>query len=164
MTTIMKRSFAETMGVEWPPEVAYVVGDSVYGERRAVTWDEVMEARRERQRERLEQIQRPDPPHAVPCYVWVFRVPGWLYGGWWCYVVTRYEEIAVNFPRIHRHHFGLALSIMRAAPCGFLPFLECFDDWMPAFAKKHPRPPTRDPREAGTLVGWMKDREEFVRI
>ncbi len=167
MTTIIMRprrdskSFSALLRLDWPPDVARIESDG-FGHRREVTWDDVMARRRERQQERLEQIQRPDPPRIQPCYVWVFRVPGWLYGGWWCYVVLRtHGEIAVNFQGFRR---DLAVSIMRAAPCGFLPLAECFGDWMPAFAKQHPRPPVRDPRQAGSLVGWLRGRSEFTRM
>jgi len=153
----MHRSFAENMGVQWPPEWAYVV--IAPGEpRRAVTWSERRVERQAAQRLRLARIEQPSPPRRVPAYVWVFRVPGWLYTGWWCYVVTRHEQISVNGRPFRR---DLAASVMRAAPCGFLPMVEYFSEWMPVFTGHYPRPAVSDPRPAGSLVGWLTDRRQF---
>ena len=158
MTAIMHRSFAEGMGLKWAPDVAYV--ESGLRGRGTVTWSEVMESRRQRQRQRLDYIRRPAPARVQPCYVWVFLVPGFPFGGWWCYLVTRREQIAVERVVIMRK---LTESIMRAAPCGFLPVVERFGEWMPACAAQYPRQRCKDPRPAGSVVGWLVDGKEFVR-
>ncbi len=159
MSTVIMRSFADSMGLDWPPDVARVLVD--HSGRREVTWAEVMAYRREEQRSRLDALRRVDPPRTVPCYVWVFHVPGWLYGGWWCDVVTLREQLSVNFRWFRQ---DLALSIMRAAPCGFLPLAKYFDQWMPAFAEEHVRGPCKDPRRAGTMVGWLTGEKRFTLI
>jgi len=171
VTMIMYRSFAETMGLPaWPPDVAERISThrDHLGRQfvRDVTWAEVHEERRQRQRERLAEIRRPSRPEVVPAYVWVFEVPGWIYGGWWCYVVThrtrhREDMLAVDFRTFRA---DLALSIMRTAPCGFLPAIEFWEDWKPAFAREHQRSSrVDDPRPSGSLVGWLVGERRFVR-
>lgn len=159
MSAVMYRSFADTMGMKWPREVAYKVFDHAH-RARSVTWAEVMQTRREKQARRLEDILRPEQPPIQPCYVWTFYVPGFIYGGWWCYVITLRDQIAVNFRGFDKK---LAESIMRAAPLGLLPVAENFDRWMPLLAKHHPRSKTRkDRRKAGRLVGWLQDERIFT--
>ena len=52
-----------------PKNVAYLVSD--YGhQRREVTWDDVMDKRRERQSRIMEHIRSEPEPAIVPCYVW----------------------------------------------------------------------------------------------
>lgn len=94
--------------------------------RREVPWSEVMGRKRARQRERLERKRHffEAEPAIVPCYVWAFfnrqMIP---YHGWYCYVVSRHFEIAVNFRGFRT---DLAESIMREIPMGFLPSKEFF--------------------------------------
>ncbi len=142
------------------PNVAYLTRGH-RNEMVAVTWDEVMADRRKRQTERLQQIRQECRPTVLPCYVWAFfnrqDIP---YHGWYCYVVTRQFEIAVNFRGFRSE---LALSIMSAIPLGLFPMEENFEAWMEAFAKKHPRPKTKnDPRKAGTCVGWLSNERRFT--
>jgi hypothetical protein len=160
MNSVMMRSFADTMGFKWPKEVARIEF-SGHGEKgHRVTWDEVMAARRKRQAERLENIMRPAEPEIVPCYVWTFfnrqEIP---YHGWYCYVVSRYFSVSVNFRGFDRE---LAVSIMSAIPLGMLPIVENFSVWMPEFAKHYPRKHPHDPRKAGSKVGWIKERNLFT--
>lgn len=115
--------------------------------RREVPWTELMERKRERQRERLQRKRWFDPePSVVPCYVWTFfnrqMIP---YHGWYCYVVSRHFEIAVNFRGFRT---DLAESIMREIPLGILPVRECFTQWMEAFANAYPRHHLIDKRPA----------------
>jgi len=166
MCSIIMRSFAERMGWDWPRDVAYVERGS-FGSRvrpitsRRVTWADVHAKRRARQARILAERTAPAERRTVPAYVWVFYVPGMIYGGWWCYVVTRLRQIAITFRTYRR---DLALSIMRAAPCGMLPLVECFSAWMPQFAERHPRPPgVEDPRRSGSLVGWLSGTSRFTR-
>jgi hypothetical protein len=124
------------------------------GKPREVTWDELTERKRVRQRERLNRIRFVDPqPEIVPCYVWTFNNGAIIpYGGWWCYVVSRYFSIGVNR---HGIKANLAESIMREIPLGYLPVKECFNDWMKAFAKAFPRSHPKDHRQAGSKLGWL---------
>jgi len=144
---IMRRSFAEAMGFAWPPEVACVVNG------RRVTWAERREQKRQRQAERLERIRSVEEPVIVPGYVWTFYIPGWLYTGWWCYLVTRHEQIPVAFRG--RVDDGAACQLMADIPLGLLPMRENWPAWKAAFAQTYPRLKTKDPRKAGSLVGWV---------
>ena len=85
------------------------------------------------------------------------------YHGWYCYVISRHFEIAVNFRGDKER---LRTSIMNAMPLGFLPLRDSFDDWMEAFAETFPRPPwprgeREDQRKAGSRIGWIQNRETF---
>jgi hypothetical protein len=149
----MTRSFADAMGLNWPPEIACIVN----GQR--VTWAEMGEQKRQRQRDELASKRRIDPLRIVPAYVWTFRVPGWLFAGWHCWVVTRHEQFGVRWSdRGKWSQPTLAESIMRAYPMGLLPIAENFERWMIALAKTRPRRHPHDPRPAGSLIGWL-DRE-----
>jgi hypothetical protein len=160
-SAIIHRSFAEHMGLDWPPDAARKV---VYagGRARFVSWAEVHEDRRQRQAQRLAEIRLSSKPDWQPAYVWTFFIPGWLYHGWHCYVVTwrnRHDPLGVTFRNFREE---LALSIMQAVPLGLPAKLEHFERWMPRLAKHHPRKkPRHDPRRAGTVVGWLYRRERF---
>jgi len=161
MSFVMTRSFAENMGVQWPPEMALKEGDYP-GQVRYVTWEELHARRRQRQSRRLDQIRAPLEPAVVPCYVWTFH-NDWVmpYGGWWCYVVARQFRIGVNRYRIDE---PLALSIMRALPLGLFPIVDNFEKWMVELATQHPRSSHQtDSREAGVVFGWLEDRQRFTR-
>lgn len=155
---IMTRKAGDFYGMDWPRDVAYKETD-VRGELKTITWAEVLDLRRQRQRGQMDDIRRVPTPRIVPCYVWTFRVPGWLYGGWWAYVVTLRKSIAVNF-----RHFDLklAMSIMESVPLGILPLEANFEAWMKELARRHPRKQMRDRRKAGSIVGWIDDGETFT--
>ena len=150
MGYLMERSFAEAMGVIWPRDQAAVVNG------RPVTWAEVHAARRKWQAEALRRKRDEQTPRIVPALVWAFFSPHWLSHGWWCYVVTRRESIAVNFRGFATE---LAASIMRSIPLGTFPQEDFFEDWMVEFAKRYPRKKTpSDRRKAGVKIGWY-DRD-----
>jgi len=163
MGSIMLRSFANHHGIKWPADVACLVD----GE--PVTWAEIRKTRRERQERIMRWKRRCDPPRIVPCYIWAFCVPGWIYGGWHCYVVTlcqgETQEQPVNFGRGGRFATfkgpALAESIMREIPLGFLPLAENWERWVAEFAKRYPRRHPHDPRKAGSRVGWLVDGRRF---
>jgi len=150
-----------------PLDVAHAAGA-----HRDVTWDEVMQQRRERQAERLARLREPVEPDVLPCYVWTFyNVQDIPYGGWHCYLITReHGDLAA------RGKYGtaawLAENLMTEIQLGILPMVENFTTWMAMFAKKYPRARRwpdgkvfhhgqRDPRKAGVLHGWLKDRTTF---
>lgn len=145
------------------PHLAGLVREPGRGVRE-VPWSEIMDNRRKRQAERLDRKRHSwnSEPRIVPCYVWTFFNPQMIpYHGWYCYVVSRHFELAVNFRRFNAH---LAESILRAVPLGFLPVADrdCFYQWMAKFAETYPRKHPIDKRKAGTLVGWITDRTRFT--
>ena len=160
MSFVMMRSFADAMGMKWPKNAAMKVGDyrSPQGFR-FVTWAELHEERRTRQAKILKRIRRPPEPFVVPCFVWTFFVPGFIYYGWHCYIVTRTFEVGVTFRDFDEK---LAESVMKAVPMGMLPMTENFIVWMEKLAKQHPRKHPRDKRKAGSVVGWLENRRRFT--
>lgn len=159
MSAVMMRSFAKHMGIKWPPDVASMVSDGRGRRMRAVTWAEIHARRRQQQAQRMQRIVEPKEPRTVPCYVWTFfnrqSIP---YHGWYCYVVTRAKEVAVNFRGFNE---PLALSILREIPLGMLPLGDNFEAWMEKFAKTFPRTHRVDTRKAGTHPGWLTDHRTF---
>jgi hypothetical protein len=145
-----------------PPNVALLERDGRGGELVAVTWGEVMARRRKYQADRLLRVRDVrHEPKICPCYVWTFfnrqDIP---YHGWYCYVVSRYFDVGVNFRGFKAQ---LATSIMTAIPLGMLPIEENFYEWCKVFAKAHPRAKHKhDPRKAGSVVGWIADRRTFT--
>ena len=161
---VMERSFAEAMGVQWPRDVAAIV------DGRRVTWREVHANRTKDQQRRIEWKRRPERRPVVFAYVWVFFNPGWLYCGWWCYLVWiedgQVQRQAVNF-RDYRQR--LADSLMRAFPLGLLSLgrsEDVFDRWMEAFAEKFPRRKTeKDRRRAGVaFVRWDRETDAIASV
>jgi len=157
----------ELTGGKCRPLAPHLAGLESYGSRglqpREVPWSELMERRRVRQKERLDGkrwfIRE---PRVVPCYVWTFYNQQMIpYHGWYCYVVSRYFSIDVNFRGFKK---DLAQGIMRAVPLGLLPdgTERQFDRWMELFAKTYPRKHPIDKRKAGSLVGWITDRSLFT--
>ncbi len=160
---VMDRKAAIAWGVvdRWPRDAALKVGDHrAPGGFRFITWGELHRHRQQRDQERLAFKRRVDEPASRPCYVWTFdNGPIIPYGGWWCYVVMLNDRIGVNFRGLNEE---LALSIIQAVPCGLLPLLENFDQWMEAFAEQHPRKHPKDPRRAGVIVGYLENRKHFT--
>ena len=160
---VMDRKAAIAWGVVdgWPRDAALKVGDHrAPAGFRFVTWKEMHRHRQQRDQERLAFKRRIDEPSVRPCCLWTFdNGPIVPYGGWWCYLVMLNDQIGVNFRGLNKE---LALSIMQAVPCGLLPLLENFDHWMEAFAEQHPRNHPKDPRRAGSIVGWLKGRTRFA--
>lgn len=155
----------EFTGGKCKPLAPHLAGlESSYGRYREVSWSEILDMRRERQRERLERKRHffKHEPRVVPCYVWTFFNRAMIpYYGWYCYVVSRHFSIAVNFKGFRA---DLAESILRAIPLGFLPVADekCFYEWMEKFAETYPRTHPIDKRKAGSLVGWITDRNTFT--
>lgn len=142
MITMMKRSFADAMGFQWPKELACIVNG------RKVTWDEIRQMRRDRQARHLATVLRIDGPVRRAAFVWTFFVPGVIYGGWHLYLRTVTDSWWI------RASNGIALEIMRTFPCGLLPIPENFYRWKQAFAGAFPRPGKFS--RQGMLAGWIE--------
>jgi hypothetical protein len=82
MTAIMYRSFADSQGFNWPPEIAYTV------DGKPVTFAEIKAKRVAAQRRHLDSILRCDAPVRRAAFVWTFFVEGPFYGGWHLYLRT----------------------------------------------------------------------------
>jgi hypothetical protein len=55
----------------------------------------------------------------------------------------------------------LADSVMHEIPMGLLPIPENWERWMAELAHRYPRHHPRDPRKAGSRVGWLLDGRAF---
>jgi hypothetical protein len=142
MTSIMHRSFAEYMGINWPKEIACFVNE------KAVTFAQLRAEQKERQSKRLQDIQRSFEPVHQAAFIWVFFVPGAIYGGWHLYVWTLKHSWWLKRPE------GVALDIMRAFPAGVLPAPENFYQWKAAFAKQYSRPGRF--KKQGLIPVWIE--------
>ncbi len=143
MAMIMHRSFADFMGFNWPPEIAYKV-DGI-----PVTYKELKAERVKEQAEHLEYILRNTSPVKRAAYIWVFFNPHFPYEGWHLYLRTIKDDWWI------RDCDELALSIMRMFPCGLLPIPENFHRWKKAFAKTYARPSKRGIKQ-GMVIGWVE--------
>lgn len=133
MCSVMSRSFADCQGFGWPREWALKKNGI------PVTWRQVHEERAKRQIRELENKRAEwNSVKKVAVCVWVFFVPGWLFGGWHLYLK------GVGWKRWIRPGFGynddrLTLEVMKLFPCGVFPALNNFYDWAPLFAKMYAR-------------------------
>ncbi len=152
-----------------PPNVAMYESDGYF--RRAVTctWDMVMERRRQRQREQLEQkrsnygvIER------KPLYVWVFWCPGingFIFRGWWIYLRGNgrdyhgggykgqvdgklLDDLLRLFPLVERTLFGLDWRDWKT--------------WMIRFVKKYHRGNCCGRRQGKAPV-WCEVKGNYVQ-
>jgi hypothetical protein len=87
------------------PEVAYyekqykghILGDAPKDLWKPVTWNEVFEERKQKQKIRLQYKRRSNEAQTKHCYIWVFHVDWFLFGGWWIYLKFHKDDIALNF-------------------------------------------------------------------
>jgi hypothetical protein len=123
-----------------PPNVAYIdIPDGSYigckPDRKLVTWEEVLQQRKEKQKSELERKRITDKSEIKPCYVWVFYNRYFPFSGWYCYIKAFKDSWALNF-RDERK--DLQLKVMQIYPCGELPIVENFYSWMQSFQKHYP--------------------------
>ena len=159
MTTFVTRSALLFHGVDVARDVAYAISD--HQGRRVVTWSQVLAARRERQSEHLRRLREPEPATRVPCYLWTFFIPGLFYGGWWCYLISRFGCEHGDGPKSSVGWSKFAADLMSTIPLGWLPLQNNWKRWMETLASTYPRHHPSDLREAGSVVGWY-DREKHL--
>jgi len=140
-----------------PSNIAYVdIQDGQFigcePERKLVTWDEVLQERRERQIIELEHKRFSDKIEIKPCFIWVFD-NGSIFpcGGWWCYILAHKNDWALNFRNERK---DLQLKVMQMFPCGVFPLLENFENWMITFQKNYPV--KRKRKREGMVKAWAK--------
>ena len=135
---------------DWPPLLPPGVVALVNGRR--VTKEDILAAKRERQRRRLKNIRRSTSYQVKPCFVWGFYNDTWIFGGWWLYV------------RTHKRHWGLnrrdycdqilISQVMQQWPCGLLPDLAFYRWWIERFAEVYARSTEKRPDHQGMAQGW----------
>ena len=144
MTTIIMRSWAENIGLNWSPGIAMKIDD------RSVTFSELRAERVRKQRERLERIHCFDAsPVRRAAHVWTFYVSHWIYHGWHLYMRTYNDRWWIREERGGNEE--LILKIMKLFPCGLLPIMENFYKWKEAFAADYPRG-----KKQGMVVVWIE--------
>jgi len=137
----MHRSWADNWGYDWPKQIAYTV-DGL-----AVTYLELLNKKREKQRRRLEFLRTPSV-RIEPCFIWVFyNKQSFPFGGWWIYIRTLKNYFPIDF---RGQNTDFKSKIMALYPCGFLPLIENFRFWAEEFANVYHRPSAK--REKQGLV------------
>lgn len=132
---------------------------------RPITRQDILDSRRERNVRRLAYNRRSWGNKMKPCFIWVFdNGPVVPYGGWWLYVriAKRYFQIDDD---------KLRFQIMELFPCGYLPMLENYGLWMPAFAANYHRYTKKRPTRQGMALaravispgGWLVGIEKLNR-
>jgi hypothetical protein len=153
------------MGMEPMPLRPEVAGWRTFvgGGVEEVLWSELMDKKREEQREHLARLLEEEEPRWVPAQVWVFFNKGWLYSGWWCYIRT-----ARGWKRMQATKGSviegteLALHLMRTIQVWPLSFRQTFDEWCAAVAETFPKKRTKkDPRHAGIVTGWWDNERRM---
>jgi hypothetical protein len=130
-----------------------------------VLWSELMDKRREEQREHLERLLQEEEPRWVPAQVWVFFNRGWLYGGWHCYIRTARDlKRSGGFKGGVSEDTKLASHLMWTIQVGVLPLSgwKTWSEWMEAVAVRWPKKKTKEDRRlAGIVTGWWDNERRL---
>lgn len=146
--TVMFRSALIAFGRNPPPELAYITRRHIHESWTVVTFAEIAEEKRRRQREILE-YKRQVSPQRRAWMVWVFYNATFFYGGWHGYLI-RYDgedEWVITSSRKQ--------ELMRLFPL-VLPFGSVEDQWgqwKVEFARQYKRR-TRHGKPAGMAPVW----------
>lgn len=140
----------------------------VGGGRVAVTWDDLMDKRRERQCEELRRKREVDVDRVVPAQVWVFfNKVGFagFFTGWYCCIRVltpgmKLGGLPMKMIDVNTRGRGdVAIDLMRRFDFGLGDDIGLFDEWMKRFARRYPRAGSRvDRRKAGIFTGWSDGR------
>jgi len=144
-----------------PPGVKYAINDG--RGLKYVTYAEIRRNRIANQAERLNRITALDTPCRQAAYIWVFFVPGVIYGGWHLYLRTLRESfwIGRDFGTSRWNHYNdLCQSIIEQVPCGVLPVADNFERWKIAFSEQFRRP---GKRKQGICFGWADFERGYLR-
>lgn len=147
----MARSFAEARGFAWPADVACIIN----GVPR--TWKEIHAERKKSQAERLRRKLADRGPVRQAAMIWVFFVPGFIYGGWHLYVRTVHHSWWVR-ECCYSEEGHMITHCMNTWPCGMLPFRENFYAWKASFAKAYASGRKRGGKSQGIVFGWVDCR------
>lgn len=137
MGVIMERGAAKFwLGGELPDGVSYLIKNHPDDKWTAVTYKQINAKRKKECEYNIRLKVNTGLANVIkPGYIWVFKVDGWLFGGWWIYIKTAKEDYGINF----RHHRdpALVLKAMQLFSCGVVPEMENFDFWAKQFAKRY---------------------------
>ena len=133
MTTIMTRSAAKCWwGIDLPKGVISLKRDHPGSDWIEHTTAQVLDEKRKKQVILLNRKRAVST--VVPCYVCVFYVSSWFFGGWYTYVKTLKQNYALNFKC---EKIDIIEKIMDLFPCGILPITNLSEKWMSAFATQY---------------------------
>lgn len=151
--TIITRSALVFHGHNPAPDVhSVVIEHRGPGGRRVVTWAEVMEARRERQRELLRRKR--EVPQIRAYKLWVAYFDMDLMGGWHAFL----EDCRGDRYRIWVRADWIRSALMTAFPLG-----EQWEAWKPNFATRFERR-RQDGHPLGVTYLWWNQRDMLERI
>jgi hypothetical protein len=157
MATIIHRSALVFHGHNPEPEVAYVVSD--YRGRRTVTWQEVLDKRREWQREILRRKRGEYEPVWKPYKLWVQFFDMDLFGGWQAFIENRDRRLWID-----RDGRGLKAVLMKLFPL-VLNFGDSasWERWKIAFATQFKRR-EKYRRPVGVAYVWWDGSNGEIRV
>ena len=81
----------------WPDDAVSASQKHSYAPWEYVTKQDVRRKRQERMKKILWWKREYGVVERRPLYVWVFRCPGWVYEGWYTYIIGTNIECALNF-------------------------------------------------------------------
>lgn len=154
---------------QFPPDTAIVKKLTPHSKPLITTWPQLGERKRARQAEILAH-RRGDSYRSErrPLYVWVFYCPGFVYEGWWTYLIGR----GISYGRYLSRNERLVSRLMELFPMGeptlYGPSLT-YEQWMPRFARRYccrwpdGKPRTHAGRIQGKAFVWAEVQGDQVR-
>lgn len=136
-------------GKELPYDVAYLEKNHSHEKWKTVTYTEILKRKTERQLWKLELKRRSD--HWTPCFIWVFKVDFFLFGGWYLYIKTQKKDYAINFKGAHP---DIAEKVMELYPCGVFPDFGNLELWCKCFASQFPHSGFKRDKNQGLLPAY----------
>jgi len=162
MTSIIMRSALVHWDQNPAPDLAYVLTDR--RGRRVVTWSEVLDQRRARQRERLGWKRMVCETRAYKLWVAYFDQP--LMGGWQAFLETyqaqHYYEVCIWIDRDRSFMIPNLLNVFSLVPSVGSEY-EQWRLWKPEFAEQYRRR-SHDNRPLGVAYCWWDGRDSLREI
>ena len=154
MTTTFTRKGIERWGGQpLPPEIAYGVRDAPGCDIRMVSWDEVMEARRDCQREILRR-KRQGLPERRAYRLEVSYFDQWAYGGWHAFLHGLHDYRWLDKPDKHlRGPIMAAFGVLDPTLFETEGEYWRFKQWKMEFAEQYKRR-EQDGRPVGVAYLW----------
>jgi hypothetical protein len=129
----------------WPDDAVSASRKHMYAPWEFVTKADIRRRRQERMKSILWWKREYGVVQRRPLYVWVFRCPGWVYEGWYTYLIGTNIECALNF---RGYAESLIAQLMQLFPLVEPPRLlfedksggsPDLDNWMAEFVKRYQR-------------------------
>lgn len=155
MTPIIRRSACLAWGQTPPPDLAWIILNEQPGQRRVVTWKDVMAQRRERQREILARKRTGLELHAYRLRVAFYDQD--LFGGWQAFLETYTgKEVWVDRHGGYPLRQTLFTTYPLVLPYGdpWRPQWPAWEQWKVAFAQCYTRRHQARKPVGVTYVWW----------